>query len=357
MAIQSFENSEFTKEEKQQAAGKNLIRACLFNLVIVSHTPSRVAHCQELIRVITEKYPCKIIFVQQDSAAQSEYVRVTPKVQSTGTAANPVLCDVIQIETSSTEAHKIPLLILPQIVPDLPVYVVLGYDPTEQSNLLQDLATHVSRIVYDCDVIASYSSFAERLLSMAQSTKNDYIDLNWARTKAWRETLARAFNRPEVLQQLALSKMIQISYVEPLDHKIPNCEAQAVYIQAWLAQKMKWQLLTVEKEDPYIRIAYKYDHTPLTISLVPKDTDILPPGSLFSFEAMTQGDYHFLLSHENDSKLVKVHSSNPDRCEMPYTIFLANFQNGPALVNEVLYQEHGSHYNDMLQYLAKAAWK
>jgi hypothetical protein len=95
----------------------------------------------------------------------------------------------------------------------------------------------------------------------------------------------------------------------------------------------------------------------MTVSLIPKDTGILQPGAIFSFEAMTEGDYHFLLSHENDNKLVKVHASNPERCEIPYTIFISNYQNGPALVGEVFYQPQSEHYVEMLQILSKTPIK
>jgi glucose-6-phosphate dehydrogenase assembly protein OpcA len=357
MVIQSFENIETKTVEKQIAEGQNLIRACLFNLIVVSNDPSRVSHCEELIRVVTEKYPCKIIFIHEDRAAQSDFIRVTPGVRAVGNGGSKVHCDLIDIEASSNQFHKIPFLVLPQIVPDLPIYVILSNDPTQQGALLQDIEKHSSRVIYDTGSINSYHYFAERILGLIQGSRTQYVDLNWARTKAWRDALAKAFNNQESFHQLSQSRMIQISYVEPFDKKGTGSEQQAVYLQAWLAAKLKWTLLSVEKEDPYIRISYKYDHTSLTVSLVPKDTEILPPGAIFSFEAMTQGDYHFLIAHENDNKLVRVHASNPDRCEMPYTIFLANYQNGPALVNEVFYQPIGTHYLDMMQFLARQEWE
>src|SRR5205807_7578116 len=96
------------------------------------------------------------------------------------------------------------------------------------------------------------------------------VDLNWARTKAWRESIAKAFNQPELINQLKQSKRIEISYVSSLQPSKMRCEAQAVYLQAWLAAKLGWTIVSVEREEGFLRISYKYDHIALTVSLVPK---------------------------------------------------------------------------------------
>lgn len=339
-----------------QAEGKNLIKASLFNLIVLSQDPERAVHCQRLIEIITEKFPCKIIFVRADPLAQSDFIRTTNSIQTVGTGSNKVLCDQVTIEASLHQFHKIPFLIFPQIQPDLPVYILLSHDPLHDQVILPQLQKYATRVLFDSETLDSFHDFGQRMLSVIQSAQSDFIDLNWARTKAWRESIARAFNTQETFSQLAKSKTIQISYVNSPRPTKMRCETQAVFLQAWLAAKLNWKLVSIQREDGFLRITYKYDHISLTVSLVPKDTEILEPGSIFSFEAMTEGDYHFLISHEGDSKLVKVHASNPERCEMPYTIFLSNFQNGPALVNEIFYQPPGHHYPAMLQMLADPVW-
>jgi hypothetical protein len=41
---------------------------------------------------------------------------------------------------------------------------------------------------------------------------------------------------------------------------------------------------------------------------------------------------------------------------MPYTIFLNNYQNGPAMVSESIYQAPSEHYQSMLSSLGSAMW-
>ena len=44
--------------------GQNIIKASLFNLIVVANTLQRALHCQELVKLVTEKFPCRVIFVQ-----------------------------------------------------------------------------------------------------------------------------------------------------------------------------------------------------------------------------------------------------------------------------------------------------
>jgi hypothetical protein len=71
---------------------------------------------------------------------------------------------------------------------------------------------------------------------------------------------------------------------------------------------------------------------------------------------MSNDDSHYLISHETDNKFVKVHASNKERCEMPYTIFLNNYFNGTPLIREIFYQPPSEHYRSALQQLANSLW-
>lgn len=342
-----------------EEVGKNLMKASLFNLIVISNNPDRAHRDEELVRIITEKYPCRVIFVRLDPSNNSDFVRSVNSFQAVGTGSGKVLCEVVTIEASSSQTHKIPFLILPNILPDLPVYILLGHDPSNDP-ILQSIHRYATRTLFDVDTFDSFPSFAERILALLQkaSCTADLIDMNWARTRAWRDSIALAFNTEESLKQLARAKTIQLSYVASPDMQSDktHIEIQAIYVQAWIAAKLNWTLLSVEREAKNIRINYKYDHVSVSVSCVPKDTPILPPGSIFSFEVMTHDDYHFLIAHENDPKIVRVHASNPERCEMPYSIFLPNFQNGPALVSELFHQIPSDHYKAALKELTHTMW-
>lgn len=356
MTIQVIDTDELKEDKLILGEGQNLIKASLFNLIVLSQDPERAQHCEELISIIIEKFPCKIIFVRLDPNTQGDYTRTVHNVLSIGTGTSRVLCDQITIEASMNQFAKIPFLILPHIAPDLSVYVLLGHDPAQDKGVLSQIKRYATKVIFDPEDIDNLSKFSQRILAILQECAPTYMDMNWGRVKAWRDVIARAFHAPKMLEQLTQSKMIQINYVGPPNQKSCKCEIQAIYLQAWLAAKLKWTFISVAREEGFLRIYYKFDHQALTVSLVPKDTELLEPGAVFSFESLSHGDYHTLISHENDNKLVKVHASNPELCEIPYTIFFTDYQRGPALMNEVFYSPRSEHYRAMLEMLSLEEW-
>ncbi len=336
--------------------GQNLIKASLFNLIVVANSPQRGQECQELVRLVTEKFPCRVIFVQSDDSSQADFFHTEHTIQSIGSGNTRVCFDLFRIDSSTNQLHKVPFLILPQIMPDLPVYILLGHDPTQDHIILPQIQKYANRIVFDCESINNLQRFSERMLAMIHESSGDLIDVNWARTKAWREVMARVFNDEEKLEHLNQAKLIQISFAGRAFQSQPQHELQALYLQAWLAAQLGWTLDCVTKQDAHLSISYKSHLGPITISIAPKDTEILETGAIFCVEVMTHSEAHYLISHERDRQLVTVHASTLERCEMPFTIFLQNYQKGTALVNEIFYQPFSEHYQPMLHSFNNTYW-
>ena len=116
--------------------GQNLIKASLFNLIVIANSLQRGLHCQELVRFVTEKFPCRVIFVQSDESSQADFFHTEHTIQSIGTGLTRVCFDQFTIDSSTNQLHKVPFLILPNIMPDLPVYILIGHDPTQDHVIL-----------------------------------------------------------------------------------------------------------------------------------------------------------------------------------------------------------------------------
>src|SRR5262245_16587537 len=108
MSAELYEEAELQPGPLVVTEGQNLMRASLFNLIVLSSSPDKAVLCQELIHIITEKFPCTIIFVSQDPFAQADFLHLTPSVHAVGTGENRVLCDRITIEASPSHFQKIP---------------------------------------------------------------------------------------------------------------------------------------------------------------------------------------------------------------------------------------------------------
>ena len=353
MAASLYDEEEI---QKSLPVGHNIIKASLFNLIVLSHDPERTSHCEELINIIVEKFPCRVIFVKTDPNAQADFLRTSYHLLTVGAGEHKVFCDLISIEGAAQQSVKIPFLVLPHIVPDLPVFILVGHDPTQDLQVVQEIEKYATRLIFDPETIDNFGHFATRLLDASKRTHCEFFDMNWSRMRGWREIIAQVFSPPDAFHQLDTSKMIQINYaLAPKKQKLLQ-EMQAVYLQAWLASRLNWKLIGVEKQDREWRIFYSHNHGGTTISLIPRDTDVLQAGAIFSFEAMTYDDFHFLITHETERKFVKVHASNKERCEMPYTVYLSNFQSGASLVNDIFYQPQSSHYAAALSQLSNDAW-
>ncbi len=354
--MNGFQETEFQENVQVAVEGQNLIKASLFNLIVVANSLQRGLECKELVRIVTEKFPCRVIFVQSDDSSQADFFQTEHTIQSIGSGQTRVCFDQFTIAASTSQLHKVPFLILPNIMPDLPVYILLGHDPTEDHVILPQLQKYANRVVFDCETIDNVQRFSERMMNMIRETTGDLIDVNWSRTKAWREVLARVFNDKEKQEHLNGAKMIQISFAGRFLQNQPKHELQAVYLQAWLAAQLGWTLESMQKQDGVIQVNYRSHLGPITVSILPKDTDAIEQGAIFSVEVTTHAEAHYLISHERDRQLVTVHASTLERCEMPYTLFLHNYQKGTALVNEIFYQPFSEHYSAMLLALNHTQW-
>lgn len=355
MISYSFE-SDFQDLAKPQQDNQLSTKACLFNLIVISYDLESSVYCQELIRIITEKFPCRILFVRGEQESQYDFARMSKSMQIVGSENNKVVCDFISIEASSKQFNQVPFLILPNIVPDLPVYIVLAYDPTKDTMLLHQVEALANRVIFGTPYVDNMQRFTRSVIKLIKANHRQFIDIHWARSKAWREVLAKVFSSPEKLEAFASAKSIHIAFAGQPGTTSNRYEPQALYLQAWIASRFGWKIQSVDGPRSTPRITYATKTGNVTISFSVQDSELLDRGALWSVEIMGEKDYHFLISHEGDSKHVKVHASGPDRCEMPYTIFMSNYQRGSALIGEIFYQPPSEHYASMLEMFDSDVW-
>lgn len=351
----------FEQEEEKLAADalaqmQNWTFASLFNLIAVADSPEQTIRCQEIVKLVTEKFPCRVILIQTDPASETDFFHVSESIQSIGSEKNRVCFEQITIESSPNELRKAPFVILPKLLADLPVYILLGHDPMQDQVIVPALQKYASRIVFDSQSIESIEQFAKRMLAAMPNARNDFVDIIWAKTKGWREILLRICNDAEKVSMLQATKMLQISYCSHSAHTSTKQQLQAVYLQAWLAARLGWTFVQAQKENGSFRVHYSRGAQSIQVSLIAKDTEALEPGELFSCEITTYDDNHVLISYEGVASQVTVHASSTERCEMPYSLFVSNYQKGAALVNEALYQPQSEHYISMLGMLNHSAW-
>lgn len=337
---------------KQNGNG-NATRAGLFNFIIYSPDKERSPELLSVIKRTTELFPCRILFIQHDPDKEGSHLKVSVSTEKIGRSDGKVLCDLIQIEVSASALDRIPFLILPHLVPDLPIYLLWGQDPTLPNAILPDLLKIAKRLIFDSHWANNLQELSQRLLKLFQTSKFEGIDLAWACLSGWREVLAQAFDAPEKLLDLKNAKEIKITY----NGQGQPSRLTAIYLQGWLAAQLDWQFLAKEHYLNEIVLAYASPIHEISVRLIPVDRSDLKLGAISKFELSSfNGDSYFLEKQPNASKVL-LHLASSSSCELPCTLQLPKVDRGFNYMKELFYFRQSEHYLNMLQMIGQVNWE
>jgi glucose-6-phosphate dehydrogenase assembly protein OpcA len=321
------------------------MRACLFNLICYTHKTHRAGYIHKIAQKVIEKFPSRVILVTVDKDASEKYLKTAVSVLSAGEIA----CDLIEIEVSGSAQDRIPFVILPHILPDLPVYLVWAEDPTQDNKTSHQLEQFASRLIVDSESTDNLPRFAEALLKHSEQPNLDIADLNWARLESWRDLFSATFYSEERLAALKSASDIQIHYNAEESTFFCHTRIQSIYLQAWLACQLGWELKEVRPEKEVLSFFYQSESRPITIQLHAERHSHLPPGTVISVNLTTQNEQHFYFTRNLKSPhQITMKLSTPIKCEIPTEFIFAKSESGQSLVKEICHKGTSSHYLKVL---------
>lgn len=334
-------------------------KACLFTLVIYAGEPRRVSYLEEQVNTILDKFPCRIIFIQGDMQSKSSFFRVSVSTATSGHTGNggSVSCDRIVIETSKDELFRVPYVVIPQLVPDLPVYLLWGENPFEERAVFPFLQSYASRVVFDSECSDNIRAFCEEMETSLDRLKVDVTDINWALLSNWRDMLYQLFDTEEKIDQLADAKSIIISYNGLTTETTKHPEIRALYLQGWLAAAMGWDYRNVEMTDDDLILTYIGQVHPVIIALTPREAPSMPSGAILGIEIATIGGHYYSISRNENLPQVVVHISTKLTCELPFTLSLPNVHRGSTFMKEIFFNKPGAYYRETLKMISKIDYK
>lgn len=325
------------------------MRASLFNLIFFTKKKARAEYIQSISQTVIEKFPSRVIFITDDTETDEDYLNTRVSVLSSKEGECDIACDFIQIDVAGKHQERVPFVILPQLLPDLPIYVIWAEDPADDSLLFTELKKLATRFILDSESTTNLSTFAKKLLEL-QSPDRDIADLNWARTLSWRELLASTFYSAERLERLRKSTKIQILYNAQESEFYCHTQIQGIYLQGWLGTQLDWQLEKMETEKGKITYFYKRDGGQVEITLYPEWHETLKSGSILSIDITTEEENHF--SFGRDLELphhVSMRFSTLEKCDIPLRYIFAKEESGQSLVKEITFKGTSKHYLNLLQ--------
>lgn len=325
----------------------NTTRACLFNLIFYTHKAHRFSYVQKIADHLVKKFPARIILIAVDTACQEEALTTSISILPSSPGEYDVACDLIQIETSLLTAERIPFIVLPHILSDLPVYLMWAEDPLANPPLLQQLEKFSSRLIFDSEAASNLPEFARNLLKSYQQEHMDIADLNWARIEDFRDLIAASFHSKERQELLSQISSLRIRYNSAPSLFFCHTRIQALFIQTWLATQLGWNFHRVETEADTLTLLYQ---GPIEVHIHPVFKPELPPGLVLSIEIYTQSDVHVLFEiQETNTTQIITYFSTPTICEMPSTFVCSKGKSGHSLIKEIYHRGTSPHFLKVLQ--------
>jgi len=336
-----------------QGTGKT--RASLFNLIIYTTKNARIDYLYKVAQKLIEKFPSRVIFITIDDTASSDIVKTSVSVISSESKANTIACDLINIVLSTKNKERAPFMVLPHLLTDLPIYLLWGDDPSKIDPISQKLEKLATRVIFDSESTQDLVNFAKAILNHKTSSGSDIADLNWARTEGWRQLLAETFKSPERLKLLQQTKTLSIVYNCLESEFFYHTKIQALYLQAWLASQMSWELTSTKTLPKETQFEY---NTNINVTLIPKTVNSLTPGRILEINFTATDDSQFqLIRSEKFPQIIHVHYFTPHFCLLPLQFILDRYESGQSLIKEIFHKGTSHHYLSILHHLSEVASK
>lgn len=351
-ATPTTQEIEIELKKLKELQSQTTLKPCLFNLVIYSEDPRQTANFQDIIRMISGHFPFRSVFIQRDRNSKNSHLRVHTSSESN----NPNLaCDQILLEAAGDGLQRIPFLIIPYLVPDLPIYLLWGQDPAAESIILPYLQNFATRLIFDSEEADDLQQFSVNMLAQRESFRLPVSDLNWARMGGWREIFAETFDTQEKIQHLSSSKTIKIVYNNRASDLFLHPETQSIYLQGWLASRLKWKFEKLERQGRTLILHYQSGTNPIEIRLEGQSSSELPAEEILEIEASDPSNFLYSMKRKGKSQVL-VYCHRMDRCELPLTFMLSNIWTGKNFIREVFYQNTGDQYFQMLHLISTVKW-
>lgn len=353
MTIQQIVNPENIETELlkiwEELAKENKMRASLFNLVVFNRLSPRTDYIRSIVQKVAEKFPCRTLFITEDCRAKQTYLKTAISVLTPNANEGSIACDLIDIGVAGKEIEKIPFLLLPHYIPDLPIYVLWTEDPSVPHPLFSPLTKLAARVIFDSESADNLLGFAKTILELFEKGRIDVADLNWARTLGWRDLISSTFDTPHHEKNLREINSVKIVYNARESEFFCHLKIQSMYLLAWLSSRLGWKVETSEKN---LKFKLKSEKENISASIESVKWEKLGSGTVISVETATRDAYTFEAKRIPERyHYVKIHLSSPDSCEMPFEFLLGQTATGQSLVHEICMKGTSSHYIEMLKQL------
>lgn len=335
--------TEVTTTPPSAAATKQPPRACLFNLVAYAPDQERLPRLLKIVQTFGTKFPCRLILISHTDEKSGVRVETSPCSclrQKNG-------YEQVFIYVDEEGIDKVPFLVLPYLIPDLPTYLLWDQDPTLKDNILDYLKKFSTRIIFDASTTEDLSSFAKRMTDMLPQSSIDKMDLSWALISSWRDTLALLFNDEKTLEDLRYCKKIRILCNHASDH------AGGIYLLSWLATQLGWKFIVNKLCEGVIETTFSHAKGNVATAISEQPNHSPEERGIASIEIVTASGVVYQITHRPSSRTIVAHIIHDNCCDLPITLPFAGLNQSFSFMKELLHNRSSTHYKNMLAMLSQ----
>lgn len=322
-------------------------RASLFNLIVFTKFTPRTDYIRQIVERVIKNYPSRILFISCEEKTDNSFLKVAISVVPTGEKENQeFFCDNIDIGVTKDQLERVPFLIIPHLLPDLPCYLLWAEDPCQEEAIFSPMMKLSKRIIFDSESAEDLACFAKTVLTLHRNSQKDVADLNWARIEPFRDLIATHFHDPNNIYYLQKVDSITIEYNSKESDFFSHLTIQSLYLSTWLAGRMQLELKEKKKEGDTLLLIYKGEKSRWKVTLSPKEQKSFIPGAILSLTFSAKNDL-FSFTRENPEEVI-IKRFSEKKCELPLRHLIGERKTGHSLTKEITYRGTSFHYLETL---------
>jgi glucose-6-phosphate dehydrogenase assembly protein OpcA len=280
------------KEELGRAEGGTpVLRACTLTLVILCDVGEEPEMLDSLVSYIVTSNPARVILiapVEPEGEASLETHISTYHVRRDG--HQRLVGEEIIFYPRGPKQEVLPSAILALRVSGLPFVLYWRGEPNPDDQLFPALVGAADQILFDS---AHFTGRAERINKFINDlqVRHPHIsfgDINWQRTRTWRELVAQFFDDPANLDYLQNVRCVEIEFSSG---GVGN-QSQALLLMAWLASALGWRVErgSYRREGGKRFAQLKQGTEPVEVEIMQRDVADCMPGGLTGVRIEAHGD-------------------------------------------------------------------
>jgi glucose-6-phosphate dehydrogenase assembly protein OpcA len=331
----------------EQLTQLNIVRASLFNLIIFHRESPRTDYLRTIVQKVVDQFPCRTLFVSHDATSSLSYLKTAVSVIAQK-GEKGIACDSIDIGVAGSDWERVPYLIRPHLLPDLPVYLLWAEDPAKPHSLYDPLIEMATRVIFDSECIENLRNFARTLLE--QRHRIEVADLNWVRLESWRDLFASTFETKTQLDRLRNCSSMTVRYNFYENKPFCHSHLQALYLCCWLSARLSIPVLRLKKKKD--RWVLSWNQRGMA-TLLPESWKEVHPGGILSVEIAVDHTAEIQITRNTQNpEMATITISTKESCELPSHYLLGKTPVGQSLSRELLQRGTSPFFLETLEHLA-----